>query len=179
MGKFGVPEAWPRSSASTRTRAARRSLSCRLPISPACSPPTHVSSTSTSPQGGDSSVDGGKTSDRPSFAFAVSSCSGSADTLSLDPWSKRLRKHTGGALRGLNGNLKSSPGGCQLPAPIQLMAGSTSSRYCSAGASAPQPGCETLRQHLQPIKADTIQKRPINCFGRSFIATHPRQSTEV
>src|SRR5215469_18792795 len=33
------PEAWPRFSTATRTRAARRSLSCRLPRSPACSPP--------------------------------------------------------------------------------------------------------------------------------------------
>ena len=46
------PEAWPRFSTATRTRAARRSLSCRLPRSPACSPPTHVSSTSTSPRRG-------------------------------------------------------------------------------------------------------------------------------
>src|SRR5215472_4611934 len=35
-----------------RTRAALRFLSCRLPRSPACSPPTHVSSTSTSPRNG-------------------------------------------------------------------------------------------------------------------------------
>src|SRR3981081_1786697 len=33
------PEARPRFSTATRTRAARRFLSCRLPRSPACSPP--------------------------------------------------------------------------------------------------------------------------------------------
>ena len=43
------PEARPRLSTATRTRAARRCLSWRLPCSPACSPPTHVSSISTSP----------------------------------------------------------------------------------------------------------------------------------
>src|SRR6516162_6063542 len=36
------PEALPRFSTATRTRAARRFLSCRLPRRPACSPPTHV-----------------------------------------------------------------------------------------------------------------------------------------
>src|SRR5216683_2865546 len=46
------PEALPRFSTATRTRAARRFLSCRLPRRPACSPPTHVSSTSTSPRNG-------------------------------------------------------------------------------------------------------------------------------
>ena len=43
------PEARPRFSTATRTRAALRCLSCRLPRRPACSPPIHVSSTSTSP----------------------------------------------------------------------------------------------------------------------------------
>jgi hypothetical protein len=46
------PEAFPRFSTATKTRAARRFLSCRLPRRPACSPPTHVSSTSTSPRNG-------------------------------------------------------------------------------------------------------------------------------
>ena len=46
------PEALPRFSTATRIRAARRPLSCRLPRRPACSPPTHVSSTSTSPCNG-------------------------------------------------------------------------------------------------------------------------------
>src|SRR6516225_6501482 len=36
------PEPLPRFSTATRTRAARRPLSCRLPRRPACSPPTHV-----------------------------------------------------------------------------------------------------------------------------------------
>jgi hypothetical protein len=38
-----------RFSTATRTRAAVRCLSCRLPRSPACSPPIQVASTSTSP----------------------------------------------------------------------------------------------------------------------------------
>src|SRR5271169_3763631 len=39
------PEPLPRLSTATRTSAARRPLSCRLPRRPACSPPIHVSST--------------------------------------------------------------------------------------------------------------------------------------
>ena len=46
------PQPLPRFSTATRTSAARCPLSCRLPRRPACSPPIHVSSTSTSPYSG-------------------------------------------------------------------------------------------------------------------------------
>jgi hypothetical protein len=46
------PDARPRFSTAASTRAARRSLSCRLPRNPACSSPIHVSSTSISPRKG-------------------------------------------------------------------------------------------------------------------------------
>ena len=46
------PEPLPRLSTATKTSAARLPLSCRLPRRPACSPPTHVSSTSISPCSG-------------------------------------------------------------------------------------------------------------------------------
>ncbi len=46
------PDALPRFSTATRTRAACRPLSCRLPRKPACVPPIQASSISISPRRG-------------------------------------------------------------------------------------------------------------------------------